>query len=144
MKALSMWQPWASLVIDGRKKIETRSWRAPAWLIGVDLAIHATKGNCDKDLAEECGYDLRVFPLGAILGVVRVDRCQQFTQEFYDDITLLSSDPHYPEGKYGDFYPGRWGWFVTVIEKFPTPYPQRGAQGIFEWCKPVEQRRGSQ
>ncbi len=27
MKAISLWQPWASLMADGRKKIETRHWR---------------------------------------------------------------------------------------------------------------------
>ena len=29
MKAISLWQPWASLVAEGVKTIETRSWAPP-------------------------------------------------------------------------------------------------------------------
>jgi hypothetical protein len=40
MKAVSLWQPFASLIYTGAKKIETRSWptnyRGP-------LAIHAAR-----------------------------------------------------------------------------------------------------
>lgn len=55
MKAISLWQPWASLVPAGAKPVETRSWstsyRGP-------LAIHAAKttdgfdelpGDCEGD-----------------------------------------------------------------------------------------------
>lgn len=39
MKALSLRQPWASLVADGRKTIETRTWRTR---YRGPLAIHAS------------------------------------------------------------------------------------------------------
>lgn len=42
LPAISLWQPWASLIALGAKTIETRSWRAPARLIGQRIAIHAT------------------------------------------------------------------------------------------------------
>src|SRR5688500_9634413 len=41
MKALTLWQPWASLVAVGVKTIETRSWPAPNSLNGERIAIHA-------------------------------------------------------------------------------------------------------
>lgn len=41
MKALTIRQPWASLIALGVKRIETRSWRAPHALIGKTIAIHA-------------------------------------------------------------------------------------------------------
>ena len=41
MKALTIRQPWATLIALGVKTIETRSWRSPASLIGQRLAIHA-------------------------------------------------------------------------------------------------------
>lgn len=41
MKALTLHQPWATLIALGVKSIETRSWRAPASLIGQRIAIHA-------------------------------------------------------------------------------------------------------
>ena len=40
MKAITIWQPWASLLVSGRKRYETRSWatsyRGP-------IAIHAAR-----------------------------------------------------------------------------------------------------
>lgn len=129
MKALSLWAPWGSLVMDGRKKIETRHWSAPNWLIGQPLAIHQTK-YVDVGMCTRCGYSAKTIPRGAMLGVVRLDKCEQFTREFYDQVMLL------PEGDYGDFEPGRFGWFFTVLEKFETPFPCRGHQTLFGWEKP--------
>ena len=42
MRAMTIRQPWASLVVLGVKRVETRSWRAPAALIGQRIAIHAS------------------------------------------------------------------------------------------------------
>lgn len=50
MKALTLHQPWASLIALGVKTIETRSWRAPQALIGQRIAIHA--GKTAKSLLE--------------------------------------------------------------------------------------------
>lgn len=41
MKALTVWQPWASLIAIGAKPYEFRSWKPPASLVGKQLAIHA-------------------------------------------------------------------------------------------------------
>lgn len=41
MRALTIRQPWASLIAQGVKTIETRSWKAPAAAIGERVAIHA-------------------------------------------------------------------------------------------------------
>ena len=50
MKAISIWQPWATLIALGEKRIETRGWetryRGP-------LAIHAAK-RWDRELADLC------------------------------------------------------------------------------------------
>lgn len=43
MKALTLHQPWATLIGLGVKSIETRSWAAPKSLIGQRIAIHAAK-----------------------------------------------------------------------------------------------------
>ena len=43
MQALSMHQPWASLVAKQVKHIETRDRRPPSRLLGQRIAIHATK-----------------------------------------------------------------------------------------------------
>lgn len=53
MKAISLWQPWATLVALGAKQIETRSWEPPAALIGQRIAIHAAK-HWDADSIDLC------------------------------------------------------------------------------------------
>lgn len=45
MKAISTWQPYASLIAAKIKPFETRSWSPPASLIGQRIAIHAAKKN---------------------------------------------------------------------------------------------------
>lgn len=49
MKALTIRQPWATLIALGVKTIETRSWRAPQSLIGQTIAIHAGKHQPEHD-----------------------------------------------------------------------------------------------
>ena len=51
MKAISLWQPWASLIACGAKPFETRSWAPPRDMIGQPIAIHAAK-KIDKDAAQ--------------------------------------------------------------------------------------------
>lgn len=43
MKALTLHQPWASLLANGVKHFETRSWACPQKFIGRPIAIHAAK-----------------------------------------------------------------------------------------------------
>lgn len=50
MMAISLWQPWASLIACGVKPFETRDWAPPAELIGQTIAIHAAK-KVDRDAA---------------------------------------------------------------------------------------------
>lgn len=51
MKAISLWQPWASLIACGAKPFETRSFAPPSDLIGQVIAIHAAK-KIDPEAAE--------------------------------------------------------------------------------------------
>lgn len=48
MKALTVWQPWASLIIEGAKPYEFRGWRAPKSIIGQRVVIHAAARNIDR------------------------------------------------------------------------------------------------
>jgi hypothetical protein len=41
MKALTIWQPWASLIAIGAKPYEFRGWKPPRSIIGQRIAIHA-------------------------------------------------------------------------------------------------------
>lgn len=76
--ALTLWQPWATAIVEGPKNVENRDWRCPKWLIGRYLVLHAAK-TWDKDavawLAERGWQAPRVLPQGAIIGIARVDNC---------------------------------------------------------------------
>lgn len=44
MKALTLTEPWATLMMLQEKRIETRSWKLPNNIIGQEVAIHSAKG----------------------------------------------------------------------------------------------------
>src|SRR4051794_14386966 len=82
--ALSMTQPWATLVAVEAKVFETRSWFTS---YRGALAIHASKGfprwAVELCFEEPFASTLRVsgierpadLPLGAVIAVVNIDRC---------------------------------------------------------------------
>lgn len=58
MRAITLTQPWATLIVLGAKRVETRGDRFPAPKVGETIAIHAAKGLAGLD-----GYDgLRGLP----------------------------------------------------------------------------------
>lgn len=129
MKALTLHQPWASLIADGRKRYETRSWvpRVSQLRVGDLLAIHA-----GATVVEDCVYDLYGLtpaavdlPTRAVLCVCRLT-AMRHTEGLVDDISDEEFD-------YGDWSPGRWAWGLEVIERFDPPIPARGMQGLWDW-----------
>lgn len=133
MKALSLWQPWASGMARGLKLNETRSWSPPKGLIGQPLAIHAAA-------RRPLGYervqwapllaDLDVpywesLPYGAVVCVVRVLDWQR-TEDVRNQLTAR-------ERSWGDYTSCRFAWITELLEVMETPIPARGAQGLWEW-----------
>lgn len=139
MKALTLTQPWASLVACGRKRIETRGWstsyRGP-------LAIHAAKGypRWAREFAEEERAFARVpeqLPLGAIVATCRLARVFQVGADDAmvpaDVLALLSLQ----ETLYGDYSAGRFGWVLADVVALAEPIPARGSLGLWDW-EPAE------
>lgn len=135
MKALSLTQPWASLVAIGAKHVETRSWQTP---FRGPLAIHAAKvfPPYARDFAEEIlpyrslfvhGLRARDLPLGAIVATCRLVGCVR---------TELMWDISEQEREFGDYSPGRWAWVLEDIVRLPEPIPARGALGLWYWPGP--------
>ncbi len=124
MKAISLWQPWASLMAMGLKKIETRHWatkhRGP-------LLIHAAKkgvGWPSRGIQSAFGPNIpfpKSLPLGKILCKVDLIDCREITKR---------NCPKLPESEYGDYTPGRFMWITESLENF-DPIPFRGNQGFF-------------
>ena len=128
MKCLSLTQPWGTLVVSGKKLIETRSWttryRGP-------LLIHAAKSfpAYARDFCiSVIGLMPTELPFGAIIGKV-VLRDLRRTEEIAPTLTDL-------ERLYGDYSPGRWAWELSEAEAFETPLPWKGSLGLFEVILP--------
>jgi hypothetical protein len=132
MKALSLTQPWATLVVTGEKEIETRSWRTNHHGI---IAIHASKGFPAwargeshyppfREAIRRHGYDSAPdLPLGAIVGVVTLMGCVK-TEALRERLTGK-------EKLFGDYSDGRFGWYLSDPARV-EPIPCRGALGLWE------------
>ena len=144
MRAITLHQPWASLIAHGVKDIETRSWPPPQTMVGQRIAIHAGKRivgprslNLETQEAIEGLYGPqwpKAIPAGAVVATAVLVNAGQVKGLEGPLVTLASSptvDPvaHDP---YGDFTPGRWLWFLVDVEPF-DPVPAVGRQGLWTW-----------
>ena len=158
MKALTLHQPWAAMIADGRKRYETRSWPPPRALIGQRIAIHAglSFDSGSQKLAEEWGYnsvDMRHVGLGVIVCTARLVAAhliwgEHRMTEWHAASTAKGSieskaDPDYePQShlfqidEFGDYAAGRWSWRLVDVETVNPPLPARGRQGLWQWSGP--------
>ncbi|MEI8195002.1 MAG: ASCH domain-containing protein [Phycisphaerae bacterium] len=141
MKCLSLWQPWASLVVHGFKHVETRSWetsyRGP-------LLIHASakfdRPSMDliaTPIFEAAFVQVGVnyancddLPFGAIIGVVDLIKCVPVAMM---DVVEFAGQPALTEREreFGDFSPGRFCWLLGKYRFFLNPIEYCGHQRIF-------------
>lgn len=59
LPAITLWQPWATLIAAGAKPFEFRSWPAPRRLWGKRVAIHAGARPVRRDELQELLLRLR-------------------------------------------------------------------------------------
>lgn len=142
MKALSLWQPWASLWCSRRKIHETRHWplRHRGW-----LAVHAAKklvSDCGEDLDDivcaEFGPHWRSeLPCGALIGVVNIINClpTEKVADIYSaegfEFSSDADDPSNTDWTCENFEPGRFAFQRREFRLFKTLIPYRGQQGLF-------------
>jgi ASCH domain. len=155
VRAITLTQPYATLIAIGAKHIETRSWatsyRGP-------LAIHAGKGLSpvggraglyDLAFSDPDGYfypalhQTNVFciddlPRGAIVATCDLVDCVPTT--YVKTVKVL----HYERQKlqwlwtveekaFGDYADGRWAWLLANITPLAEPIPARGALSLWTW-----------
>lgn len=151
MKALSLTQPFATLIACGAKRIETRSWPAPRAAIGQRIAIHASKAfpQEEKDYAMTshpirraliaavrggyvAGVTINDLPRGGVVALATLQGCYAMNTAGYRQITHLLTDDERAFGGYSD---GRYAWVLAdalAIE----PIPARGSLGLWDWEPP--------
>ena len=122
MKAITIYQPWARLIANGVKTIETRTWqtryRGP-------LAIHAAK-KIDLDGCRLWGvYTRSMLRLSAIVAIV----------ELVDVRLCRQTDREAACGECN----GRWCWILANVRPLSNPVPVSGHRKI--WKVPPEVAR---
>lgn len=130
MKALSLIQPWSSIIAIGEKQWETRSWSTP---YRGPIAIHAS-GNRDEVKAgvlrhfhqEAIGLVLEAgtLPFKAIVALAMLTDCQP-TEQLIGRISPR-------EAAVGDFGPGRFGFRLDMVLRLREPVDAGGMLGIWE------------
>ena len=129
MRALSIWQPWAWLIIHGGKDIENRGWAT--WHRG-PLLIHASKKpprlpDLDAialwmrerglDQAAEAMLKVVQWDLGGIIGRVDLVDCVRGHRSPWADNGYLATDT----------------WHMVLENPVALPFrPLRGERGLFE------------
>lgn len=148
MKAITVWQPWAQLLAEGKKHDETRSWRTN---YRGEILIHAAKANHVYDILGFSGepYPRKYFDkagitkernlvFGAIIGKAILVDCKLIDEEYREFIETLCPT----EFAFGDFTVGRYAWRLEKPQLFKTPIPTPGKQGLWNFGENVRIRNG--
>ncbi len=133
IKALTLWQPWATLIALGTKTIETRGWST---LYRGPLVIHAAKRQIQPgdittpiyEALEKHGLSAGELPLGAIVCLCRLTDVQP-TEVLKPRLEAL--DPG--QLRFGNYAPGRYGWLLELVRAADVPVLAQGAQGLWTW-----------
>lgn len=154
MKAITIWQPWASLVAIGAKPYEFRSHaRVPASCIGQRIAIHAGMKAIPDDEILMLAIRLRngdhttglvphlalpflenvyIFPdrmpRGCVVATAvigRPVRAYEIPEYAADFVNDSARDEH-----------ANWAWPLSEVEPMVPPIEARGAQGWWNWTAP--------
>jgi len=155
MKALTIWQPWASLIMIGAKPYEFRGWPAPVRIIGQRLGIHAGARQPQlreiKDLLirmqlpshawttglkpeiavpflEKALVSPHSLPLSHMLGTALVGQpinSADVAGEFGGVVNDSDRAEH-----------ANWAWPMLEIDELVPPRQMKGAQGLWNWGGP--------
>jgi hypothetical protein len=117
VSGLNVQEPWASLLINGQKSVETRSYPLPTKYEGVELALIATPGKKRNFKAQ-------------IIGTITFSHCFQYKNinEWIDDVNRHCISP---ESKYyWNVNKQKYGWVVSDFTKFDKPLDPPVKRGI--------------
>jgi len=137
MRTLSIHQPWASLIVAGKKRFEVRSWQTSH---RGRMAIHAcgrfpptAHRICQREpyrsLLLQIGCDdWGSLPRGVVLGTAELVDCTRVEDMLWvpEQECLLS-----------EFQPGSWVWEFADPLPLPSPIPLTGRLGVFESPLPI-------
>ena len=130
MKALTIKEPWATLIIEGYKEYEFRSWKTN---YRGKILIHAGM-SIEKDMLERFkNYNLK-YSKGKIIGEATLVDCILVDEIFNDK--LRKYDPVvYGKSNHVKAY----AWKLENIKKYKTPISVKGQLGLWNYQKTTDQ-----
>lgn len=131
MKVLSLTEPYATLIKEKKKYIETRSWKTD---YRGELYIHASKTKIPKDWLknQEVMQLVQNVPLnfGKIICKCNLVDCIYMTNEFINEIKK-----NHQEFICGIYEEGRYAWILEDIEPISNPIDAKGHLNIWNYEK---------
>ena len=129
IKVLSIIEPWATLIKEGKKKIETRSWKTS---YRGELYLHASSKHIDKKNPDLHNL-LNLIPnismaYGNIICKCKLVDCIYMDEAFMEQI---QSNPQ--EFMCGEYKVGRYAWFLEDVEVLKEPIPAKGHLNIWNF-----------
>ena len=123
MKALTIKQPWATLIMQGDKRFEFRSWKTN---FRGDVLIHAGKGLDKEAVVRLKKYLPEELPMGKILGKVTITDCVPMSDEFAKMLSKENSDIYTSHS-----FSNNYGFQIENVEVFDTPIDAKGQLGFW-------------
>jgi hypothetical protein len=141
LPVLTLWEPWASLIVAGFKRHETRHW---ATKVRGRIAIHAAK-RLDLDGAPDdlCAFAFgpgwqRNRPLGCVVATANLTGCFSADHLAEGRLPLLLpvQESDFLSGDYSD---GRFGFTLDDVRPLREPLPLLSRQTPFwHWTPPAD------
>ena len=131
MKVLSIKEPFATLIKDKEKKIETRSWKTN---YRGELYIHASLTKYKNELMDKFYIDSLIknkkLNYGYIICKCKLVDCIKIDKTFKEKISKNRK-----EYKLGNYKERRYAWILEDIEKLSEPIKAKGKLNIWEYSK---------
>ena len=123
MKALTIKQPWASLIVNGYKEYEFRSWKIN---YRGKILIHAGM-RLEKDSAERFKEYNHEYTLGAIIGEAELVDCILVDKDFDEELRKMNPLV------YASNHVESYAWKLTNVKKYDEPIFIKGKLGLWNY-----------
>ena len=129
MKVLTIKEPYATLIYNNKKKIETRSWKTN---YRGELYIHASKSKLtnkikdNKDIMTYLNNDELHY--GKIICKCILKDCIYMDENFINEIKKNKN-----EYLVGEYKVGRYAWILTDVEPLKNKIEANGKLGIWNY-----------
>lgn|SRR5574337_939184 len=122
MKCLSVSQPYADLIIQGKKTIELRTWNTK---FRGEFLVHAPL-KIKTQVCQKLGIDSKGLRTGVIIGRVEI-----YDVKVYKTQEELKSDysKHFASR---EFFDRKYGFLLRKPVELRVPIPYKGSLGFFE------------